>query len=176
MTTQVVILAAGMGSRLGRSLPKPLTEIKAIAAQSLKKVALLLPQEGQLAAVAEALRNGFMAAYYQSQADGTATPEIIFYDSSRLTSMDDFYRQAKLDGIELVVGPLEKPLVRQLNAQAQLPITTLALNYSDTAEPGPAQLFQFGLYAGHGGFVRAWCGGHGLAESRPSGFLLRRDL
>ena len=27
MTTQVVILAAGMGSRLGRSLPKPLTEL-----------------------------------------------------------------------------------------------------------------------------------------------------
>lgn len=27
MTTQIVILAAGMGSRLGRSLPKPLTEL-----------------------------------------------------------------------------------------------------------------------------------------------------
>ena len=27
MTTQIVILAAGMGSRLGRELPKPLTEL-----------------------------------------------------------------------------------------------------------------------------------------------------
>mgnify|MGYP001553278402 CR=1 FL=1 len=27
MNTQIVILAAGMGSRLGRSLPKPLTEL-----------------------------------------------------------------------------------------------------------------------------------------------------
>ena len=27
MSTQIVILAAGMGSRLGRSLPKPLTEL-----------------------------------------------------------------------------------------------------------------------------------------------------
>ena len=27
MTTQIVILAAGMGSRLGRSLPKPLTAL-----------------------------------------------------------------------------------------------------------------------------------------------------
>ena len=27
MTTQIVILAAGMGSRLGRTLPKPLTEL-----------------------------------------------------------------------------------------------------------------------------------------------------
>ncbi len=130
-----------------KQLPKPLTEIKALAAQSLRKVGLLLPQEGQLAAVAEALRNGFMAAYYQTLASGSSAPEVIFYDSSRLTSMDEFYRQAKLDGVELVVGPLEKPLVRQLNAQAQLPITTLALNYSDTAEPGPAQLYQFGLSA-----------------------------
>ena len=27
MTTQIVILAAGLGSRLGRELPKPLTEL-----------------------------------------------------------------------------------------------------------------------------------------------------
>lgn len=130
-----------------RQLPKPLTEIKALAAQSPNKIGLLLPQEGQLASVAEALRNGFLAAYYQAQASGVAAPEIIFYDSSKLVSMEDFYRQAKLDGIELVVGPLEKPLVRQLSANTQLPIPTLALNYSDTTEPGPAQLFQFGLSA-----------------------------
>jgi len=128
-------------------LPKPLIEIKALASQSPNKVGLLLPQQGQLASVAEALRNGFMAAYYQTLASGASAPEIILYDSSQLTSIDQFYQQAKLDGIDLVVGPLEKPLVRQLNAQSQLPITTLALNYSDTTEPGPPQLFQFGLSA-----------------------------
>ena len=130
-----------------KQLPKPLTEIKAITAQVLNKVALLLPQSGQLASVAEALRNGFMSAYYQTQASGVATPEIIFYDSSNLNSMDEFYRQATQDGVELVVGPLEKPLVKQLQAKPQLPITTLALNYRDSTEPGPAQLFQFGLSA-----------------------------
>lgn len=130
-----------------RQLPKTLTEIKALASQSPDKVGLLLPQQGSLAAVAEALRNGFMAAYYQTLANGATAPEIILYDSSQLTSMDEFYRQAQIDGIDLVVGPLEKPLVRQLNAQSQLPITTLALNYSDTTEPGPPQLFQFGLSA-----------------------------
>ena len=130
-----------------RQLPKTLTEIKALASQSPDKVGLLLPQQGSLAAVAEALRNGFMAAYYQTLANGATAPEIILYDSSQLTSMDEFYRQAQIDGIDFVVGPLEKPLVRQLNAQSQLPITTLALNYSDTTEPGPPQLFQFGLSA-----------------------------
>ncbi|MHC2147336.1 outer membrane PBP1 activator LpoA protein [Pseudomonas sp. 210_17 TE3656] len=49
--------------------------------------------------------------------------------------------------MQLVVGPLEKPLVKQLAARPQLPITTLALNYSDAGQSGPAQLFQFGLAA-----------------------------
>lgn len=130
-----------------QQLPKPLTEIRALASQTLGKIALLLPQQGQLASVADALRNGFMAAYYQTLANGGTAPEIVFYDSSQLTSMEAFYRQAQQDGIELVVGPLEKPLVRQLSVQSQLPILTLALNYSDTTEPGPPQLFQFGLSA-----------------------------
>lgn len=46
-----------------------------------------------------------------------------------------------------MVGPLEKPLVKQLSDREQLPITTLALNYSDAGQEGPAQLFQFGLAA-----------------------------
>lgn len=61
--------------------------------------------------------------------------------------MDTFYEQAARDGVELVVGPWEKPLVRQLASRSQLPITTLALNYADNHQNGPAQLFQYGLAA-----------------------------
>ncbi|MFJ2447391.1 penicillin-binding protein activator [Pseudomonas sp. NPDC087626] len=127
-------------------LPLPLTQLKQLASQPLGKIALLLPQEGPLASVAKALREGFMAAHYQAQQAGQNPPAIEFYDSSRLTSLDDFYRKAQADGVQLVVGPLEKPLVKQLNARPQLPITTLALNYSE-GDQGPAQLFQFGLAA-----------------------------
>jgi outer membrane PBP1 activator LpoA protein len=49
--------------------------------------------------------------------------------------------------VQLVIGPLEKPLVKQLAARAQLPLPTLALNYSDSNQVGPPQLFQFGLAA-----------------------------
>ena len=128
-------------------LPAPLIKLKELASQPLTKIAVLLPQDGQLAAVGKALRDGFMAAHYQAQQAGANPPSIQFYDSSRLTSLDDFYRTAQADGVQLVVGPLEKSLVKQLNARPQLPITTLALNYSDGAQ-GPAQLFQFGLAAG----------------------------
>ncbi|MCO6058148.1 penicillin-binding protein activator [Pseudomonas sp. MOB-449] len=130
-----------------RQLPQALTKLKEIAGQPLTKIALLLPQEGQLASVSRALRDGFLAAHYQAKQSGQAQPSIEIYDSSKLTSIDDFYRQAQADGVQLVVGPLEKPLVKQLSAREQLPITTLALNYSDSGQESPAQLFQFGLAA-----------------------------
>ncbi|MDU9410735.1 penicillin-binding protein activator [Pseudomonas sp. zfem005] len=129
------------------TLPAPLAKLKELANQPLTKIALLLPQEGPLASVARALRDGFLAAHYQAQQAGQNPPAIQLYDSSHLSSLDDFYRQAQADGVQLVVGPLEKPLVKQMSDREQLPITTLALNYSDAGQEGPAQLFQFGLAA-----------------------------
>jgi uncharacterized protein len=130
-----------------KQLPQALTQLKQLASQPLSKIALLLPEAGPLASVAQALRDGFMASYYQAQQNGQNPPTIELYDSSKLTSLDDFYRQAQASGVQLVVGPLEKPLVKQLSERSQLPITTLALNYSDTGKAGPAQLYQFGLSA-----------------------------
>ncbi|NMZ05902.1 ABC transporter substrate-binding protein [Pseudomonas proteolytica] len=127
-------------------LPTPLTKLKELASQPLNKIALLLPQQGPLASVAKALREGFMAAHYQAQQAGQKPPVIEVYDSSRVSSIDELYKQAQADGVQLVVGPLEKPLVKQLSARPQLPITTLALNYSE-GDQGSAQLFQFGLAA-----------------------------
>lgn len=130
-----------------QQLPEALVKLKELASQPLTKIALLLPQEGQLASVSRALRDGFLAAHYQAQQAGQTPPDIVLYDSSQLRSMDDFYRQAQAEGVQLVVGPLEKPLVKQLSDHEQLPITTLALNYSEAGQEGPAQLFQFGLAA-----------------------------
>lgn len=130
-----------------QQLPSALVKLKALTSEPLTKIALLLPQDGPLASVARALREGFMAAHYQAQQAGQKPPTIEVFDSSRLTSMDEFYRQAKAAGVQLVIGPLEKPLVKQLSSRPQLPITTLALNYSDSRQPGPPQLYQFGLAA-----------------------------
>jgi hypothetical protein len=134
-------------------LPLPLTQLKELASQPLGKIAVLLPQtDGPLAAASKALREGIVAAHYQAQQAGQKPPAIVFYDSSPMTtvpprmSLDEFYRKAQADGVQLVIGPLEKPLVKQLSLRPQLPITTLALNYSE-GEQGPAQLFQFGLAA-----------------------------
>lgn len=130
-----------------KQLPTALVKLKELASQPLTKIALLLPQEGPLAGVARALRDGFMAAHFQAQQGGQPAPAVQVFDSSRITSLDDFYRQAQAAGVQLVVGPLEKPLVKKLAAYPQLPITTLALNYADAGQSAPPQLFQFGLAA-----------------------------
>ncbi|OEC35485.1 hypothetical protein SAMN05216600_106104 [Pseudomonas cuatrocienegasensis] len=130
-----------------RQLPQALNELMSLTQQPLEQIALLLPQDGPLASVARALRDGLLAAHYQAQQAGENPPNIQLYDSSRLSSLDDFYRQAQAAGVQLVIGPLEKPLVKQLSDREELPITTLALNYSDAGQEGPPQLFQFGLAA-----------------------------
>ncbi|MBT3155656.1 penicillin-binding protein activator, partial [Streptomyces sp. CHD11] len=122
-------------------------KLRELASQPLTRVALLLPQEGQLASVARALRAGFLAAHYEAQQAGQNPPDIKLYDSSRIGSLDAFYRQAQAAGIQLVVGPLEKNFVKQLGDRPQLPINTLALNYGDSQGAQPPQLFQFGLAA-----------------------------
>ncbi|HYQ37358.1 MAG TPA: penicillin-binding protein activator [Pseudomonas sp.] len=127
-----------------RRLPQALVKLQEIAARPLTRIALLLPEQGQLASVGKALRDGFLAAHYQS---GDNTLNISLHDSSSLADLDAFYRQAQAEGVQLVVGPLEKPLVNQLSQRQQLPIPTLALNYSEGRSEGSAQLFQFGLAA-----------------------------
>ncbi|HCP28345.1 MAG TPA: hypothetical protein DIT96_01715, partial [Pseudomonas sp.] len=47
-----------------KQLPTALTKLKELASQPLTRIALLLPQEGPLAGVARALRDGFMAAHF----------------------------------------------------------------------------------------------------------------
>ncbi len=130
-----------------KQLPLALQQLQQLQAQNIKTLALLLPSKDANQNVVDALRNGFFAAHYIAQANGQAVPDIRLYDSNQISSMDAFYEQAAHDGVELVVGPWEKPLVRQLASRSQLPITTLALNYADNHQNGPAQLFQYGLAA-----------------------------
>ncbi|EWC41055.1 ABC transporter substrate-binding protein [Pseudomonas stutzeri] len=145
-----------------QQLPNALQKLRELADQPLTHVALLLPMDGQLANVARALRDGFLAAHLHAQRAGQEL-RIELFDSTHMSSIDEFYRQAKAAGVQLVVGPLEKDLVRQLAERDQLPITTLALNYSDAGQQTPPQLFQFGLAAEDEAREvarRAWSDGH----------------
>lgn len=142
-----------------RRLPESLAKLRELADKPLSHVALLLPMDGPLSSVARALRDGFLAAHLAAQQD----LKIELFDSTRIPSLDEFYRQAAASGVELIVGPLEKDIVRQLAEREELPITTLALNYSDANQKAPPQLFQFGLAAEDEAREvarRAWADGH----------------
>ena len=114
-------------------LPNDLQLLRQLIDTKPSQIALLLPQRGHLAKAGNAIRDGFFAAYYQAVTQLSQTPEIRVYDTSD-GDISSLYQQAVNEGAQLVVGPLDKDRVAQLNQNAELPVPTLAMNY---IEPPP---------------------------------------
>jgi outer membrane PBP1 activator LpoA protein len=108
-----------------------------------KHIALLLPLKGPLGAQGQAVRDGYLSAYYDALTDNNHKQTITFYDTSS-ANLNLVYQQAIAKGANVIIGPLTKPQVQQLSTQGTYPVTTLALNYieQNTADP---HFYQFGL-------------------------------
>jgi outer membrane PBP1 activator LpoA protein len=106
-----------------------------------RRVALLLPASGPLAGAAQAVRDGFMTAYF---ADGRDRPQVRLYDSGA-TPEDALlaYRRAVADGAERVVGPLARDSVAGVFTAGIPPVPLLALNHA--GGPVPWGSYEFGL-------------------------------
>lgn len=128
-----------------QALPASLAQLVELHSSRPQHIALLLPFQGQLAGAAQALRDGFLAAQYQAYSEGVEQPEVSLYDSTVYTDLGAFYRQAVADGVEWVIGPLEREQVSRLATMNELPLPTLALNYTDNPIPAGQALYQFGL-------------------------------
>jgi len=125
------------------------------------QLAILLPQSGPYANAARALRDGFMAAYYQQPAENR--PKLDFYDSSDSADTWPLYRQAVDSGADMVIGPLNKEGVAQLARAGELEIPVLALNQVPPETTPPVRLYQFGLAPEDEArqiAERAWLDGH----------------
>ncbi len=108
-------------------------------------IALLLPQSGPYEKPAEAIREGFFAAYYSVEGTGFE-PIVRIYDTGELAAQTLLaYERAVDDGAEIVVGPLSKEGVTLLANKEHLPVPTLALNYGTASAGTPKKLYQFGL-------------------------------
>jgi len=110
--------------------PTITSEILALSDRAVIKpghIALLLPLTGQYEKAAHAIRDGFLAAWYNKQDTST---KISIYDATAL-NIERVYRQAVNDGADFIVGPLEKQAVDILLRADNLDITTLALNHTD---------------------------------------------
>ncbi len=131
-----------------------------------RNIALLLPASGPFAKPATAIRDGFAAAFYQSQKE-EFSPTLRFYDSGTLAEQTWIaYEKAVAEGADVIIGPLNKEGVNILATQESLPVPTLALNYSTHKTPPPENLFQFGLAPEDEAeqvAEKAWLDGHNQA-------------
>ena len=115
----------------------------AASRKTLQSVALLLPLSGTYKDTAEAIRDGFFAAYYRA---GTSRPAARVYDTGATPdTLLAAYREALDDGAEFIVGPLKREDVTALADSGRQPVPLLALNYLDENRPAPFNFFQWGL-------------------------------
>ena len=108
------------------------------------QIAILLPLQGELAELGQAIQNGFMAAYYQTQRTNPSDINLRFYDTSQGTPITKTYQQAIEDGADFVIGPLDKEQTQAIAKSRIISVPTLTLNY--LSKPKQIEdLYQFGL-------------------------------
>ncbi len=107
-----------------------------------KQVALMLPLSGNLAPAGNAVRNGFLAAYYASKKRGDTVPTIKVYNTNT-GDIQALYNTAVSQGALFVVGPLSKDQIDALIGKTRLSVPTLVLNRASKNLGG--NLYQFGL-------------------------------
>ncbi len=108
-------------------------------------IALLLPESGPYAAVANAIRQGFTAAYYAENANAQLNFYAVNTDAaSGSSNVAERYQQAIDEGASIVVGPLNKTALEILSQSSAFPVPVLALNRL-TGDVYVDNLYQFGL-------------------------------
>ena len=110
-----------------------------------RQVALLLPLTGSAASAGNAIRNGFLGAYFATAAGLDEQQSIRIYDVNAEGGASAAYAAAVDDGAEFVVGPLIKDSVIELANNILVPVPVLTLNYLPEDTLSPPGLYQFAL-------------------------------
>jgi outer membrane PBP1 activator LpoA protein len=122
--------------------PEAAQAVASEQAAILPHIALLLPVTGRAATAAVSVRDGFLAAYYQSPVAERLRVRV--YDTG-VESVAVALTRAASTGAELIVGPLtrEEVIAAAQFAGARPPL--LALNFLPPETPAPAQFYQYAL-------------------------------
>lgn len=129
-------------------LPK-LAERRAAVDFNPQHVALLLPLSGEYGAASAAIRDGFLAAWYHDP--GHYRRRVLTVYDANAQNAVAVYRRALEAGADFVVGPLDKPAIKELIRGKVITAPTLALNeVALPARPGDSAaaaspLYQFSL-------------------------------
>lgn len=108
-----------------------------------RHIALLLPLHGTYAGAGQAVRDGFLAAYYNTKPSNISPTIVRVYDTTK-SSVRDLYQQALGDKADIVVGPLQKDEVKEL-MRTSLKVPVIALNFPPDNNPLPSGFYEFGL-------------------------------
>lgn len=109
-----------------------------------KHIILLLPLQGAYGKQGQAVRDGFLNAYFEQLGRTHIQQTISFYDTAQNTDIISLYQKAINEGADFVAGPLLKEEVQTLLNSGNFPVNTLALNYTDSGSL-PAHFYEFGL-------------------------------
>src|SRR5690606_16373874 len=104
--------------------------------------ALLLPLSGRQEGAGVAVRDGFIAAWYQQEPE--RRPRIRIYDAAA-ADPDQVMLQAIADGAQFIVGPLLKEAVAAAATIADARVPVLALNFLPDEATAPDGFYQFAL-------------------------------
>ena len=117
-----------------------------VSSTGSQKVALLLPLRGTLSTQAQAIKNGFFAAYFAAKkTNSSAMSDVRVYDTST-GDIQSIYETALREGANFMVGPLTKAQVTQLASGGSLQIPILALNNLEKNDMRVVDnLYQFSL-------------------------------
>ncbi len=111
-----------------------------------KQITILLPLQGQYGQLGQAVRDGFLSAYYEAPAKAADKGSINFIDTAQNQPISALYQQAIAQGANMIIGPLTKEQVQELTKQSNFSVPTIALNYTDLWFGSlPTNLYQFGL-------------------------------
>lgn len=110
-----------------------------------RQIAILLPLSGSSEAAGNAVKNGFLGAYFSAVSGVDSDQQIRIYDINADGGVVGAYSEAVLNGAEFVVGPLLRRNVAELATELLLPVPVLSLNYLADDQPAPPGFFQFAL-------------------------------
>jgi len=117
------------------------SELAAVT-QFPQRIALLLPLSGPAAGAGVAVRDGFLAAYFEQ--DSASRPRVRIYDVAA-TTVTAAYSRALADGADFLVGPLTKGSVDAIAPLDSGRIPVLALNFLADSITAPRNFYQFAL-------------------------------
>lgn len=132
------------GHAAAASLPGDI-EVFTRPALAPSRVALLLPLSGRLSSAGKAVRDGYLASYYAASASGGARFELHIYDQDDFPSANAAYDTALSDGMDMLVGPLNKQAVAQIRQRQSLPLPVLALNRTTQSSTGKQGFIELAL-------------------------------